>query len=101
MIYLAKYLAAGENVEKGMESATKDILKEVKEFIKFFDGNKLGEVIINILFAILIYFVGRKIVKINICKDFSQELITSCLSLSLPPSLSHIYILLSGFPFAI
>ena len=64
MIYLAKYLAAGENVEKGMESATKDILKEVKEFIKFFDGNKLGEVIINILFAILIYFVGRKIVKI-------------------------------------
>lgn len=64
MIYLAKYLAAGEKVEEGMEKATKGFMADIKEFLSFFDGNKIGEIIVSILFAIIIYFVGRKVVKI-------------------------------------
>ncbi|MBE5935349.1 MAG: mechanosensitive ion channel [Lachnospiraceae bacterium] len=65
MIYLSNnLLKAGDQVEKGMESATKDIVKEVKEFLDFFDGNMLGEIITKILFAIIVYFIGRKLVKV-------------------------------------
>ena len=64
MIYLTKMLQAGEQVEKGAKKATKNILEDVEEFLEFFDGNKLGEIITNIVFALLVYLIGRKVVKL-------------------------------------
>ncbi len=64
MIYLTKVLQAGEQVEKGAKKATKNILEDVENFLEFFDGNKLGEIITNILFALLVYLIGRKVVKL-------------------------------------
>ena len=64
MIYLAKVLQAGEQVEEGAKKATNDLIKDLAGFFEFFDGNKLGEIVTNILFAILVYFIGRRLVKI-------------------------------------
>ena len=60
---LSEILEAGGSVKKGVLSAIKDFFKDVDKFFNFFDESKVAGIITKIVIAILIYFIGRKIVK--------------------------------------
>lgn len=57
-------LEAGGAVKSGVLSAVKDFFKDIDKFFKFFDESKVATIITKIFIAILIYFIGRKLIKV-------------------------------------
>lgn len=96
-----KLFLAGDQVEDGMKSATKDINKYVDMLKKYFNGEVLGEWLIKIIFALLLYIVGRKIVKTvvkvtkkNLKKSSIEDSVSRFLSNVIAVALNTIVILL-------
>ena len=75
MIYLSKILAASEQLGAGMKSATSNIFSKINSVFRFISGDEIGEFIANIIFAIIVYFIGRKLVKLvsSITKQYLKK----------------------------
>ena len=61
---VSQILEAGGSVKKGVLTAIKDFLVKVANFFDFFNEKTIAMFITRVVIAIIVYFIGRKLVKV-------------------------------------